>query len=197
LRASPRHEPTSSLEQAPLSRRFPFGWDKGLTVMAFDGALLGLTTPPSEASLVPWRRDERLVVLVGGAALGAMAGFVAALWSGRVEIWTLALIAAPVLALDLHLTSLTLADAFRRRAHGCAIACALHALAVLGWPMAALAAALTAPAFWIAPALALTALVLFASCWRGESGALYRMGAQAALVAALMAQQGVFVALGA
>jgi hypothetical protein len=164
--------------------------------MAFDGARRAVLTP-TMASAELWRRDERLVLLVGGASLGAVGGFLAALWTGRVDLWMLALIAAPVLAFNLHLTGQTLTEALQRRATGCATACGLHAAAVLAWPLTALATPLAPAAFWIAPALALTALVLFASCWTGEGRALYRMSAQGALVAALMAQQGVFVALGA
>lgn len=163
--------------------------------MAFDGARRAVLTP-SMASTEIWRRDERLVLLVGAACFGAVAGFVLALWVGRLDFWTLALIAAPVLAINLHLTAQTLTEAFQRRAMGCATACGIHAAAVLAWPMTALVTPIAPAAFWIAPALALTSLILFASCWTGESRALYRMGAQGALVAALMAQQGMFVMLG-
>lgn len=167
--------------------------------MAFDGApraAIATLPPENIASEEIWRRDQRLVVLAGGIALGALAGFFITLTSGRFEIWLLALIAAPLLAFDLYLTGRTLTEALERRATGCAGACALHAAAVLAWPMTALMIPLAPAAFWSAPVLALTALVLFASCWSGDGRALYRMAAQGALVAALMTQQGVFVVLG-
>lgn len=167
--------------------------------MAFDGAprvAMATQTLENIASEEIWRRDQRLVVLAGGIALGALAGFFITLTSGRFDVWLLAMIAMPLLALDLYLAGKTMSTALQSQSVGCATACGLHAAAVLAWPMTALMIPLSPLAFWSAPALALTALVLFASCWSGEGRALYRMAAQGALVAALMAQQGVFVVLG-
>lgn len=166
--------------------------------MAFDGVARAelLTLPRQSARAEVWRRDERLAVLVGAAAFGALAGFAGTLWAGRMDAFVLVLIAAPILALDLHLTGQTLSEALRRNAHGCASACVLHGVAVLAWPVTALVAAFAPVAFWVAPALAMTALLLFASCWGGQARAIYRMGGQSALVAALVAQQGLFALLG-
>ena len=62
--------------------------------------------------------------------------------------------------------------------------------------MTALCAALGAGAGGVAPGLARSGLVLFASCWEGSARAVYRASAQGALMAAIAAQQGVFVWLG-
>lgn len=165
--------------------------------MAFDG-VAQITTLSGSAQAAPeaWRRDERFALLIGAASFGAMAGFAATLWTGRLDTWLLPLIALPILALDLHLTGHTLTEALRRGARGCAGACALHAAAVFAWPVGALVTPAAPMAFWAAPLLALTALILFASCWTGPSGAIYRMSGQGALVAALTVQQAMFLVMG-
>jgi len=163
----------------------------------------GVSVAPTAAILghaperVDFRRGERLIVLMGASAFGAMLGFAAALAGGRVEPWVLALMALPVLGFSAHLTIRTLSEAFAARAHGCASASVLHVAALMVWPMTALFAAANPALFWIAPGIALSALVLFASCWGGGARAVYRASAQGALVAAIAAQQGVTVLLGA
>jgi len=135
--------------------------------------------------------------LIGAAAFGGVAGFAATMMMGRVEPWVLALIAAPVLAYALHLTGLTLSEALSRRAYGCSTACVLHGAALLAWPMTAMLTPIASAIYWVAPITALSALILFASCWGGASRPIYRMSVQGALVAALAVHQGVFVVLGA
>lgn len=153
------------------------------------------------ASVSPVRthfiRGERLVVLFGATAFGAALGFGAAISSGRLDMWVMALIAAPVLAIAAHLTIRTLSEALAARAYGCATASVLHVAALMAWPMTAMFAASAPNLFWVAPLLALSALVLFASCWGGGARAVYRASLQGALVAAIAAQQGVQVLLGA
>lgn len=105
--------------------------------------------------------------------------------------------AMPVLALALYLTGETMAEAVRNDARGCATAAGLHAAALLAWPMTILLAPMGAAIYWIAPAAAISSLMLFASCWGGSARAVYRTTAQGALVAALAAQQGVLLIMGA
>lgn len=153
------------------------------------------------ASVSPVRthfvRGERLIVLLGATAFGAALGFGAAMCSGRLDMWVLALIAAPVLGVAAHLTIRTLSEAFAARAYGCATASVLHVVALMAWPATAMFSAAAPDLFWVAPMLALSALVLFASCWGGSARAVYRASLQGALVAAIAAQQGVHVLLGA
>ncbi len=161
--------------------------------MAFDASVsVSAQAIPRERFM----RGERLTVLVGASALGAMIGFAGALASGRLEPWALALIALPVLAFTAHLTIQTLSEAFAARAWGCAAAAGLHVAALMSWPMIALMASSSPALFWFAPGLAFAGLVLFASCWEGASRAVYRASAQGALVAAIAAQQGLGVLLG-
>ncbi|HRE43578.1 MAG TPA: hypothetical protein PKY87_06360 [Terricaulis sp.] len=163
--------------------------------MAFDASV----SAPVSAKAIPrehFIRAERLTVLLGASALGAMIGFAGALASGRLEPWALALIALPVLAFAAHLTIQTLSEAFAARAWGCAAAAGLHVAALMAWPMIALMASSSPALFWFAPGLAFAGLILFASCWEGASRAVYRVSAQGALIAAIAAQQGLGVLLG-
>lgn len=163
--------------------------------MAFDS---GLPATYSDVAVVAKRADflrsERLVVLTGAAALGAVFGFSATIMTGRADLWTSLLIAAPMLVLALHLTSQTLTEAISRDARGCSVAAGMHGAALIAWPMASLLAPFGA--YWFAPVAALSALVLFASCWGGPPRAVYRMAVQGALVAALGAHQAALLIMG-
>jgi len=161
--------------------------------MAFDATLPATTIAAPRAHFL---RSERLVVLMGATCAGAVAGFAVAMSVGRLDLVVMALVAIVALGFAAHLTIQTFSEALAARAYGCATASALHIGALMAWPMIALFAA-TAPAlYWLAPATALSALVLFASCWGGSARAVYRASAQGALVAAIAAQQGVTVLLG-
>jgi len=141
-------------------------------------------------------RSERLVVLLGAICVGAVAGFALAMTVGRQDVLVMTLVALPALGLAAHLTIQTFGEAISARAYGCATASVLHIGALMAWPMIALFAAASPALFWLAPATALSALVLFASCWGGSARAVYRASAQGALVALIAAQQGVTVLLG-
>lgn len=141
-------------------------------------------------------RSERLVVLIGAAALGALLGFAAAIATGRQDIWVMALAALPALAIAAYLTIQTLSEAFAARAWGCATAAIAHIAALMAWPAIVIFAAGAPELYWLAPGLALAALVLLASCWEGPARTIYRTSAQALLVAAVAGQQGVTVLLG-
>jgi hypothetical protein len=137
-----------------------------------------------------FRRLERLVILAGGVALGLALGFTTAIGVGRPSLTALIVSGAVLVAFGLYLSSQTLRECLLRRAPGCAAATIAQAAALLAWPLTGFFAPVSAPAFWAAPALAISALVLFASCWNGPSRAVYRLGLQGALVAALAAYQG-------
>ena len=140
-----------------------------------------------------FRGLERIVVLAGGVALGLSVGFSAAIGLGRPSLGVLIASGVAFEALALYLCSQTLRESLLRNAHGCAAATIAHAAALLAWPLAGLFAPVSALAFWIAPAIALSGLVLFASCWGGPPRAVYRLALQGALVAALGAYQGALV----
>lgn len=167
--------------------------------MAYDATRFPVVAAPETAAVdtrADFRRLERLIVLTGGASVGAGAGFITAVALGRMELWSVVLIAAPLMVAALFLVARTLQEGMTRNAMGCTTAAILHAAALLAWPMTALFAPLSGAAFWIAPVAALATLVLFASCWTGPSRAIYRMGGQAALVAALAVHQGILLTLG-
>lgn len=139
-------------------------------------------------------RSERLVTIIGACAFGAAIGFGVAVAVGRADMWSVFLIAAVVLAIALYPASANVADASRRQSPGCKFAAVLHIGALLAWP---LAIQFAGSLYWIAPATALASLLLLASCWSGASRAVYRMGVQGVVVAALAAQQGTMLVMGA
>lgn len=157
----------------------------------------GVEAPQEKTAFASnFRKSERLVVLVGASAMGALGGFFVAMALGRIELWALLLISAPVFALSFHFTRETMADALYRDAYGCAVAAGLHAMALLAWPITAFFVPMQAMVFWAAPVAALTALALLSMCWTGSSRAIYRTCAQGALVAMIAAQQGTLLMLG-
>ncbi len=162
-------------------------------VLNSDVALAPLDAPEGVRD---FRRFERLVVLFGASALGGLIGVSAAIATGRLDLWIMVAAAAPFFIVALHLTNLTLRDALRREARGCSIASVGHAAALLAWPMTALLTPLGSLNFFIAPVLAMSTLILFASCWGGSSRVVYRTCAQGALVALVAAHQGMMVVMG-
>lgn len=144
-----------------------------------------------------FHRGERMVVITGAAALGAMLGIFAAIGLGRLESWMIFAAGAPVYALGLYFTAATFHDARACRAMGCATASGLHMLALLAWPAAAFFYPMSAAPFWIAPAIALSALALFASCWGGTKRAVYRACGQGVLVTASVVYVGFLTIMGA
>lgn len=135
----------------------------------------------SDVAVAPalFRRDERFAVLFGGAAVGIAAGFGVAMAMGRSGLWPM-FIAAPIFLIAAYLAIATVRDAIDRRAIGCSIAAAAVALSLIAWPAAAVLFPMSAPQFWVAPAVGMSAMVLLASCWSGTQGASYRLMGEAA-----------------
>lgn len=165
--------------------------------MAFDARLSDTAVSTGAASEGEFSRGERFAVLTGASALGALSGFAAAIAMGQLPLWVIVAMAAPALAAAMHLTARTMHDALRRHALGCATAAGLHVAALLAWPMTSLLAPLALNTFWIAPAAAISALFLLASCWQGGARGVYRVGAMGLMVAAIAAHQGSMLMLGA
>lgn len=170
--------------------------------MAYDSTLYMDAPAPAAAAIAidpahDFRRAERLVVLSGASAIGALVGFGAAMAIGRLPLWTVILAAAPFMVLALHLTAATLRDGIARNAYGCATAAGLHVAALLAWPLTSLFSPLSPVNFWIAPMAAMTALFLLASCWQGDTRGVLRISTLGLLVATIAAHQGTMLALGA
>lgn len=174
--------------------------------MAYDSALvLNQSAAPVRTAAVSatiprtddFHRFERLVVLTGASALGAVGGFIAAMTLGRLDLWMIILGAAPFLVLALHLTSEMMREGLRGQALGCATAAGLHVTALLAWPMTSLFAPLSTMNFWIAPAIAMSALFMLASCWQGASRGVFRVSAIGLIVAAVAVNQGTMLFIGA
>jgi hypothetical protein len=132
---------------------------------------------------------ERLVVLLGGASVGCVVGFAAAMMAGRLDHAALVLAASPFLVLALHLVAQTWDDAQRSGSMGCAVAAVLNVVALLAWLLSGFIAPLSIFTLWVAPAAAIASLVLLAACWTGDARAVYRAGAQSILIVALAAHQ--------
>lgn len=166
-------------------------------IAAFNEDVGVLTRPRSEHAPYEgreeFRRLERIVVLVGGVALGGIAGFATEIIFGRPGWLSLLASGAMLISLALYLCSQTLRESFSRGAYGCAGATILHAAALLAWPLTALFAALSPLWFWIAPLMAVSALILIASCWGGPARAVYRLSLQGFLVATAAMYQGALV----
>ena len=167
--------------------------------MAYDSSAVfgeqdvGVKTRPVNNGRKQFRRLERFDVLAGGLAIGAGLGFTAAIGAGRPSMAMLIVSGAVFVTLALYLSTQTLRESIVRRAYGCSIAATVHAGALLAWPLAGLFAPVNAVAFWSVPAIAVSGLVLFASCWDGPPRAVYRLGLQGGLVAGLAAFQGALV----
>lgn len=159
----------------------------------FSEADIGVKTRPAYSGRDEFRRLERIVVLAGGVAAGATIGFVTEIAIGRPTLDVVVGSGALFTAFALYLCSQTLRESLVRRAYGCATATVIHAGALLAWPLTALFAPLSAIAFWSAPAIAISGLALFASCWDGPPRAVYRLALQGALVGGLAAYQGALV----
>jgi hypothetical protein len=167
--------------------------------VAYDSAAIfgevdvGVKTRPAYVGRSEFRRLERIVVLVGGAAVGGAVGFVTEIAIGRPSLAVLVVSGAVFTAFALYLCSQTLRESLVRRAYGCTAAAVIQAAALLAWPLTALFAPVSPLAFWLTPLIAISSLVLFASCWDGPPRAIYRLSLQGALVAGLAAYQGALV----
>jgi hypothetical protein len=154
---------------------------------------VGVKTRPTYVGRSEFRRVERIVVLAGGAAIGGAVGFMTEIAIGRPTLAVLVVSGAVFTALALYLCSQTLRESLVRRARGCTAAAVLQASALLAWPLTALFAPVSPIAFWSAPLVAISSLVLLASCWDGRARTIYRLSLQGALVAGLAAYQGALV----
>lgn len=142
-----------------------------------------------------FRRGERLVVLMGGAALGVFAGLGAALALGRTGAWPV-IVGIPLFVFALYLAVATFRDAIDRRAYGCALAAGLVAASMLAWPASALLVPMSALTFWVAPAAVLSSMALLASCWSGAAGAVYRLSGEAAMFCMIVGFLGITQIMG-
>ena len=151
-------------------------------------------SPPAQsAAAVPsdaFSRLDQLIVVLGAAGLGAMAGLFGALLLGRTTPWLAFLASTPFLIIAFHFTVVTLCDASERKARGCWGAAIVSVAIVLAWAMAGAFVPAGSALYFVAPGLALASLVMFATCWRGSSRAIYRIAGEGALLGVVAAHQG-------
>lgn len=139
-------------------------------------------------------RSERLITVIGAAGFGGLTGLMIALAVGRHDVWSLFIGAALVLGVVLYPAAANWVDANARDSQGCKFAATLHLATLLSWP---LVIPLGGAWGWLVPAMALSSLVLLASCWTGSSRAIYRISLQCILVGALAAHQSLNLLMGA
>src|SRR5689334_8730439 len=84
-----------------------------------------------ETGRASFRRLERIILLAGGAALGATVGFVIAIGIGRPSAVALILSGALFETLALYLCSRALRESLKAGANGCAVAAVIQAAALL------------------------------------------------------------------
>ena len=143
-----------------------------------------------------FHRAERIVVVAGASLLGALIGAASAIVSGQIAPWMMLVWGAPVYVLALYFAVATLHDGLERNALGCAIAATMHVAALFAWPLVALVHPTMSLPFWYAPAIAFSALIMFASCWGGHKRVVYRACCQGALTAACASYLGLLTAMG-
>jgi len=152
------------------------------------------TVDAAPAASTDFLRSERLATVFGACALGSALGFAAAVAIGRTDVWAVFFLAAMVVAVALYPASANMADAARSRSPGCKFAAVVHLLSLLAWP---LAVQFAGSLYWLVPSIAVSSLVLLASCWSGPARVVYRTGIQAVLIAALAAHQSTMTVMGA
>lgn len=147
---------------------------------------------PTAKSVAPAQNDffilDRLVLLGGGLALGAIFGFLALIALGRQPMIDLVVVGSMLVMIALNLASQTLRESLAAEARLCTIATWVNCSSLLCWPLVMVP--LLDRVLWVAPALAVLSLLVLTSWWRGSPRAIYRVGLQGAVVAALGAYMG-------
>lgn len=143
-----------------------------------------------------FRPAERLIVVLGAAALGCALGVGATIALGSLEPWMVAACAAPFYMAALHFASEGCRDAINRRAWTAAGVAVLLLAGLAAWPIAVFYAPAQTPLFWIGPAATLTTLAAFVVIMAGEQRNVFRASAIAALIAVLAANQSFLTAMG-
>jgi len=147
---------------------------------------------PTAKSVAPAQNDffilDRLVLLGGGLALGTLFGFLALIALGRQPMIDLVVVGSMLVMIGLNLASQTLRESLAAEARLCTIATWVNCGSLLCWPLVMVP--LLDRVLWVAPALAVLSLLVLTSAWRGSPRAIYRVGLQSALVAALGAYMG-------
>lgn len=144
-----------------------------------------------------FRPVERVGVVLGAAALGAVTGFVATIALGSLEPWMAAACAAPVYLAALYFASEGCREALRRREWLAALIVSLLLIGLAVWPITIFYAVPNAPAFWVGPASSFAMLAAFVLLSAGSAPRVYRASALGALIALLAVNQSLLTAMGA
>jgi hypothetical protein len=143
-----------------------------------------------------FRWSERLVLVLGACAAGAIAGLGAAFAIGAVPLFGMLLFTAPFFGLALYCAGRNGLEAGAGMEFWPGVTAALSMAILAAWPFAFALISWGAPQLWFIPLAALVALTLFTVLWRPSARTVYRSAAQAALIACIAAHSGVVTYLG-
>jgi hypothetical protein len=165
--------------------------------MSFDVATFSFAPSASAPRDDSFHWAERLVVVLGACAAGAVTGLGAAFALGAVPLGGLLLIAAPFFALALYFAGRNGLEAGAGANFWPGMVAALSMAILAAWPFAFALISWGAPQLWFIPLAALVALTLFTVLWRPSARSTYRSAAQAALISSIAMHSGVAAYLGA
>ena len=151
---------------------------------------LSVAEPAVAASNDDFTLIDRLVVLCGGLAFGAAAGLLTLIALGRPSAIDRLVMGSMLLMVALHLCAQTIQASWARNATLSANTAIMHAIALLIWPILFLLAPAQSSLLWVAPVLAVLTLAVLAFSGSGRCRTVYRLAAEAVIVAALAAYQG-------
>ena len=132
---------------------------------------------------------DRLVLTLGGLAVGGIIGLLTLIGFGRPTGIDRLVVGSMLLMLALHLCAQTIQSSWARNAPMCANTAIMHAIALLLWPILYLISP-TESLLWLSPTLAMLTLIVLAFGWQGRGRVVYRLALQAIIVGSLGAYQG-------
>ncbi|MBI3437347.1 MAG: hypothetical protein HY054_01615 [Proteobacteria bacterium] len=141
------------------------------------------------SSTTKFSLTDRLVLIFGGLAFGAIAGLLTLIGFGRPSGIERLVIGSMLLMLALHLCAQTLQSSWARNATLCANTAIMHVIALFLWPILYLISP-TESLLWVSPVLAAMTLIVLAFSWRGRGRVVYRLALEAIIVGSLGAYQG-------
>lgn len=151
----------------------------------------------SGASQSGFRPMERVAVVLGAAAFGALLGLGATIALGALEPWVVAACAAPFYLAALHFSFEACRESLGHREWPALLVGGLLLLGLAAWPIAVFYSSPDSPAFWIGPAATLSALAMFTLCAEGQAPRVYRASALGLVIALLAVNQSFLTVMGA
>lgn len=144
--------------------------------------------------IVQFNRGEALVVVMGAAALGMLAGALIAFLVGGEAASSIAAGLWLVFAFALHQASQTFAQLLRARAWSHAALYSLHLFAFAPWPLSVMLATPDTGIYWLGLTGLLGTLAIFLFNARPDGGIVYRVCGHVMLMTAITVLQAMMLA---